>query len=88
MRRVVSGVYAVTRCVGVLREMACAEPLQAYNSAGDCAGRFEERLCKIRDSNNPRGTIKLYQVMEQIQRLEKEWDAIEALKKRLCFGLM
>ena len=50
-----------------------------------CVMRLSElrrQVAKVRASvRNPQQVEKLYQVMEQIQRLEKEWDAIEALKK-------
>jgi hypothetical protein len=43
---------------------------------------LRRQVAKVRASvRNPQQVEKLYQVMEQIQRLEKEWDAIEAIKK-------
>ena len=43
---------------------------------------LRRQVAKVRTTvRNPREVERLHQVMEQIQRLEKEWDHIEALKK-------
>jgi hypothetical protein len=43
---------------------------------------LRRQVAKVRTVvRNPSEVEKLYQVMEQIQRLEKDWETIEAIRK-------
>jgi hypothetical protein len=43
---------------------------------------LRRQVAKVRAVvRNPNEVEKLYQVMEQIQRLEKDWETIEAIKQ-------